>query len=210
MKKEQTYAEFVAALSELDRAELTKLTGRATKQATEGHKSSVAAGETTLAVRNLLAKMGAKGQFSNWCREQKISRSAAYNNIRAYQWEKLVPDEFKAVAEKSGKALNEVAQNRIIDIALAATPGTVADAEKALMKVRRESDDPLADAVAHAADIIVKAYKGDLEGLSALANLPKYEAQAKEDAEASRLKRTRIGSPLLPQFGLIVIAKTLK
>jgi hypothetical protein len=186
----QNYAEFVATLSAKDKAELEKLTTKVSKQAAEGTKASVAAGETLLAVRSLLAKVGAKGQFSNYCREQKIVRQTAYNWIRAYQWEKLVPAEFKAVAEQKQLSLDEVTQNKLIGIALRASPGTVDEAEKKLAedetKEETETSDPLADAIKKAARLIIVAFQGKLEAAEALAGIPRLKDEASTEVAAVR------------------------
>jgi hypothetical protein len=170
MKK--TYSAFVASLSEEDRskltAELEPLTKKLTKQATEGTKATVAFGETACAIRKALAKAGAAGQVSNYCRDKKIVRSAFYNAIRVYQWEKLVPDEFKAIADKHGMSFDDAAQNAIIKIALdAENPGSVADADTRLIKLAAgkppTTEDPVVAAITKAAHLLVAACKGQLD-----------------------------------------------
>src|ERR1700733_5932658 len=188
MPEAKSYAEFVATLSTKDKTELDKLTTKVSKQVAEGTKASVVAGETLLAVRNLLAAVGAKGQFSNYCREQKIVRQTAYNWIRAYQWEKLVPAEFKAVAEQKQLSLDEVTQNKLIGIALRATPGTVDEAETKLAenKEQTETSDPLADAIKKAARLIIVAFQGKLEAAEALAGIPRLKDEASTEVAAVR------------------------
>lgn len=183
----KTLPEFFAGLSKEKRTELTTKLDPLTRElktlTAKGETAAEAAGKTAFEIRNLLAKSGAAGQVTNYCKEQGIGRTTFYHNIHVYQWSR-VPAEFKDMAKRLGKDLDEVAQNRIIHIALGDKPGTVEAAEVEVNKVPAESSDPVADAVKEAAAIIVAAYQGDLASLAALANRPKYEETAKAEIQA--------------------------
>lgn len=185
MKKEVTYAEFLANLPTEQRQELDKLSIKVTKQVAEGTKTSVAAGETLLAVRNLLAKAGSGGQFTGYCNAHNIVRQTAYNYIRAFQWTKVSDPYKQMLTEKFPKlALDEVTQNVVIKMALQAIPATVTEVQEKLAFRKPPSADPLKDAIERAGEIILRAYAGDLDSFAALANVPKYATMASEEATA--------------------------
>jgi hypothetical protein len=186
----QTYSQFLASLSKEKRHTLTTklqpLTITLNKQAAEGTRATVAFGETAFAIRKLLSKSGAGGQVSNYCREQKILRSTFYNNIRIYQWEKLVPAEFKAVAEKHGMSYTDAAQTAIIKLAFGATPATVAEVDEKLTelaaKTPKSKGDAIVTAINSGAKLLIAACKGELDKVTVLCGFE--DGEYVEEAQA--------------------------
>lgn len=193
-----TYKEFLATLDKEKREKLTTeiepLERKLMDQAVKEDKTSAALGETAFAIQQALAKAGAGGQFSAFLREQKLARSTIYDCIRVFRWTK-VPAEFKAIAEKYGKSLNlEVIQNSVIKVALAAEPGTVAEADKKLTELAAAAEpgttNPINAAIDKASDILLAAYNGKIDMVVALAGGDEIaEAAARLDTTLESLTK---------------------
>ena len=194
--KQIDFNKFLDGLTPEKRAALTTalypLTCMLTTQSEQGMQANIAYGETADAICKVFAKAGSAGQVRGYCREHKIVRSTFYNNRRTYRWEVLVPDEFKAIAEKHGMSLDDAARNAIIRIALGAKHGTVTDADEALTELAEEPDntgDPILAAVKRAAHVLVAACKGDLDKV---ADQCQYEDSLELAKDALQLTATNL------------------
>ena len=97
-KKQITYNEYLEKLTPEQRKRFSGLH----EKVEAGAKGVIALGESMTAIHDLFAanKDCKAGGFKAYCSEHSIVRTTALNWIAEYRWAKVIPNDYKALADK--------------------------------------------------------------------------------------------------------------
>lgn len=168
-KKQLTYNEYLEKLTPEERKRFSGLHDKVEA----GTKSVLVVGESMTAIHDLFArnKDCKAGGFKAYCAEHGIVRTTALNWIAEYQWAKVVPQDYKALA---GTDKLDPALRNLITRAFRGKK-TLDDAAAEVRKYLAEkpkTDDPIKAAIEKAAKLLIAACKGQLDKV---ADLVQYE-----------------------------------